>query len=153
MPGINCEYIQSYDEKGLNLNKLFGFYNAEVESNIQYLGLLPEKSAKGLIFPNGKLDGVWSSEELKFAKDNGYKIKVVQDYQFNRVSKVFDEYVLELSKLKDTLKDSSRQIFKSLLNNLLGRWGMNILKPITQIVNIHKFFGLYYFIFNRINLI
>lgn len=29
-------------------------------------------------------------------------------------------------------------IYKSLLNNLLGRFGLNLVKPITKIVNIEK---------------
>ena len=29
-----------------------------------------------MILPNGKFSGVWSSEELKFAVENGYKVNV-----------------------------------------------------------------------------
>jgi len=37
-------------------------------------------------------------------------------------------------KKKDQLKGSQRQIVKSLLNNLLGGFAINFVKPITQIV-------------------
>lgn len=40
----------------------------------------------------------------------------------------------ELSKLKDELEGSQKQVVKSLLNNLLGRFGLNFVKPITKTV-------------------
>jgi hypothetical protein len=42
-----------------------------VKTNNLYLGLLPIKTPLGLIFPNGEFEGVWTSEELKFAKEKG----------------------------------------------------------------------------------
>jgi hypothetical protein len=45
------------------------------------------------------------------------------------------EYVNELSTLKNTLKGSSRQVVQSLFNNLIGRFGLNFIKPITATVN------------------
>lgn len=37
---------------------------------------------------------VWYfSEELKFAKDHGYKIKVLKGYTFNKESNVFTDYI------------------------------------------------------------
>jgi hypothetical protein len=75
---------------------------------------------------------------LQFAKKYGYQIKVIKGYQFNKEFNVFDEYVNELSKLKDLLKGSQRQVVKSLLNNLLGRFALNFVKPITKTVNKTK---------------
>jgi hypothetical protein len=37
--------------------------------------------------------------------------------------------------LKSKTVDSKRSINKSLLNNLLGRFGLNIIKPVNKIVN------------------
>jgi hypothetical protein len=48
---------------------------------------------------------------------------------------VFKSYVEDLSKLKNELTGSKRQVIKSLLNNLLGRFGLNYVKPITKTVN------------------
>ena len=58
MPGNLVTYLESFDEKGLDLENLFGFFQARVRTNNHYLGLLPIKSDKGLIFPLGKYEGI-----------------------------------------------------------------------------------------------
>lgn len=138
MPGLECKWIESYEPEGLNLDNLFGVFHAEVITNDLYIGLLPVKSKNGLLFPNGQFEGTWTSIELQFAKKNGYKIKVTKGFQFNKEFNVFDNYVNELSKLKDELTGSKRQVIKSLLNNLLGRFALNFVKPITITVNKSK---------------
>jgi len=135
MPGINCSYIEIKENIDLDLNNLFGFFYAKVETNNNlYLGLLPIKTSLGLILPNGEFEGVWSSEELKLAKANGYEIEIKKGYNFNKVEGVFTEYVNELYQLKYSTEGAEKAINKSLLNNLLGRFGMNIIKPITKTV-------------------
>lgn len=135
MPGNNCFWIESYDSEGLDLDKLFGVFYCEVITNNLYLGLLPVKTKSGTIFPNGKFAGIWNTIDLKFAKEKGYKIKVIKGYQFNIIkNSPFINYVDDLSLLKDTLTGSQRQVVKSLLNNLLGRFALNYIKPITKIV-------------------
>jgi len=133
MPGINCVYIESINGESLKLNELFGFFHAEIKTNNNlYLGLLPIKTKLGLIFPNGEFEGIWSSEELKFAERNGYKIKIIKGYNFNKIEGVFSNYINELYELKSKSIGVEKAIYKSLLNNLLGRLGMNIIKPITK---------------------
>jgi hypothetical protein len=70
--------------------------------------------------------------------DNGYKINVVKGYNFNKEESVYKEYVLDLYKTKSESSGSNRAIAKSLLNNLLGRFGINIKKAITEIVDDDK---------------
>jgi DNA polymerase type B, organellar and viral len=136
MPGINCTYVENIDGKGLELDNLFGFFYARVKTNSKlYLGILPVKTDLGLIFPNGEFEGVWSSEELKLAKENGYEILVIKGYDFNKIEGAFTNYINELYELKSNTTGAERAINKSLLNNLLGRFGMNIIKPITKSVN------------------
>jgi hypothetical protein len=140
MPGTKCNYVESLEDSGLDLDNLFGFFQAQVKTNDDlYIGLLPIKTDKGLIFPIGEFEGIWSSEELKLARDNGYSIKVIKGYNFNKVEDVFSEYVAELHELKAKAVGSRRAIIKSLLNNLLGRFGMNIIKPITKSVNREQY--------------
>jgi hypothetical protein len=68
-------------------------------------------------------------------KKKGYKIKVIKGYKFNiNENSPFIKYVVNLLLLKDTLKGSQRQVVKSLLNNLLGRFALNYIKPITKTV-------------------
>ncbi len=89
---------------------------------------------------NRKWSGWYFSEELKFAKDNGYKISVKHGYTFDKVSKVFDDYVNTFYKTKAESTDKvHRNISKSLLNNLIGRFGLSIIKPVTAIVNAKTF--------------
>lgn len=135
MPGTNCVYMETFEEKGLNLDNLFGFFYAKVKTNNQYLGLLPVRNEKGLIFPQGEFTGIWCSEELKFAKSHGYDITVISGYQFNKVNNIFNHYIMELYNLKKSATGLLKLIYKSLLNNFLGRFGLNIIKPITQTVN------------------
>lgn len=85
MPGTLCYWIESSEDKGLNLNELWVFVFAKVQTNKGYLGLLPLRINKNeLIYPNGEFMGIWSSEELKFAKENGYEIVVIKGYNLNK---------------------------------------------------------------------
>jgi hypothetical protein len=134
MPGLNCQWIESYNSQGLDLSKLFGLFYAKVITNDQYLGLLPVRTNSGLIFPIGKFDGIWTTVELELAKANGAQITVIKGLQFNKQDSPFKEYVEELSTKKDSLSGNPRQVVKSLLNNLLGRFALNFVKPITNTV-------------------
>jgi hypothetical protein len=138
MPGNKCTYVKNYNNISLNLDNLFGFFHCEVEANENYLGLLPVRSDLGLIMPNGKWSGWYFSEEIKFAVFNGHKINVIEGYNFDKEENVFNDYVNDLYKVKSTSKGHIKVIAKSLLNNLLGRFGMNINKPITEIVDKEK---------------
>jgi len=141
LPGLNSTYIDSLDsEKNLELDNLFGFFCARVKSPAKpiYFGLLPVNTPKGLIFPSGSFSGVWSSEELKFAKSHGYSIQVIKGFNFDRQNSSLTSYINTLYKQKSEATGSRKTIFKSLLNNLIGRFGMHINKPITIEVDIAK---------------
>ena len=135
---MTVKYIKSYTESGLNIDNIFGVFFAKVKTNNDYLGLLPIKTKSGLIFPTGEYTGVWPSPELKFAKENGYEITVLEGYNFNEVPSYFKEYVLDLYDLKLNTTGSKKAVNKSLLNNLLGRFGLNIIKPVTKLVSIDR---------------
>ena len=141
IPGNICTYTEDFGFKGVynfvstNLNDLFGFFYCEIETDESYLGLLPVRHLKGVVMPQGKWSGWYFSEELKFAAANNYKIKVIKGYNFNKLESVFDKYVFDLYKIKSTKTGHIKTIAKSLLNNLLGRFGMDITKPITRLVN------------------
>jgi hypothetical protein len=79
----------------------------------------------GLVFPLGNWSGGYFSEELKFASKNGYKIKVIRGYIFNRESNVFKNYVDNIYKHKiNSKKPELKSVSKFLLNSLLGRFGL-----------------------------
>lgn len=126
---------------------MFGFYYCEIETPLDnYLGVLPFRSKTGLTFPLGKWKGWYFSEELKFAVNEcGYKIKVLKGYSFNREKDVFKDYIDNVYKHKvNPINKTQKAMAKNLLNNLLGRFGIKMEKPLTKIVNND--------IFNRISL-
>ena len=82
------------------------------------------RSKDSLTFPLGKWEGWYYSEELKFAEQNGYKIEVIKGYSFNRSKDVFKDFVKNVYSIKTNPKDNTqKQTVKSILNNLMGRFG------------------------------
>lgn len=140
MPGLVCSKLLYYT-KDCNINDLFGFFYCHVESPINsYLGLLPVRDDSGINFPIGKWTGWYFSEELKFAKANGYVIHVIEGYTFNRESNVFKEYIDKIYGIKSNpINKTQKSMAKSLLNNLLGRFGISLDRAITEIVNEETF--------------
>jgi hypothetical protein len=58
MPGTEGYFIESFTEQGLDLDNLFGIFQAEVITNNLYHGLLPIKTKRGLLLPNGSYEGI-----------------------------------------------------------------------------------------------
>lgn len=83
---------------------------------------------------------MYFSEELKYAQEKGYKINVKWGYKFNRVKDVFSSYVNKLYSMKSQPKNVTQKLLaKSLLNNLLGRFGMDFTKFNTEIVDLKTY--------------
>lgn len=82
MPSNKCILENNINTNISDMINCFGFYYCEIETNDLYLGLLPVKTKRGIIMPNGKWYGWYFSEELKFAAENGYKIQVIKGYHF-----------------------------------------------------------------------
>lgn len=138
LPGNMFNYIEDYKGEGLDLNELFGFFYCKVKTNDNYLGLLPVHQDSVLILPNGTFYGIWFSEELKYAKEKGYEITVLKGYNFNKVESVFNDFVDKLYDIKSNSKGMIKAVTKLLLNSIFGRFGMNINKSISEIVNKDK---------------
>jgi hypothetical protein len=138
MPGLNCVYQYNINKNICDLyENLFGFFYCKIETpKNDYIGLLPVRNKDGIIMPLGHIEGWYFSEELKFAYKHNYKIDVISGYQFDKSEDVFNKYIHEFYKIKSTKKDLvEKSIAKSLLNNLLGKLGMNIDKFITKLVS------------------
>lgn len=139
MPGLNCEYIESLENnETFNLDNVFGFFQAKIKTNGQYIGLLPVRHNNKIVLPNGEFEGIWSSEELKYARDQGYKVSIIKGYNFNKIEDTFKDYILDLYNKKKNSEGFLKTIYKSLLNNFLGRFGLNFVKPVTETVNNDK---------------
>lgn len=77
---------------------------------------------------------------LNFSKENGYKITVIKGYNFNTESNVFTDYINSVYSIKANAKNTTQKsMAKSLLNNLLGRFGINLDKSITEIMSEETF--------------
>jgi hypothetical protein len=140
MPGLQCKNI-TYYVPICNLSNLFGFFYCKIKTpDNLYLGLLPVRNANGLSFPLGTWEGWYFSEELKFSQENGYSITVLKGYDFSKQHRVFDSYISEIYKLKaNPTNKSKKSLAKSLLNNLLGRFGISLDKPITEVLDENMF--------------
>jgi DNA polymerase type B, organellar and viral len=137
MPGLNCVYEEDINKNIKDIiNNMFGFYYCRIKTSDKYLGLLPFRDKQGIIMPTGEWEGLYFSEELKFAYDNGYEIQVMSGYHFDKNDNVFSDYVNFLYNIKSTTKDSViKSIAKSLLNNLLGKFGLDINKYESSILS------------------
>ena len=118
----------------------FGFFYCRIKTKNLYLGLLPVRKDLGIIMPNGEWEGWYLIEELRFAQENGYKIFVINGYHFDKVYNVFDGYVRDFYKIKSTSdSEVEKDVAKRMLNHLLGRFGLHIFKPVTELIETAKF--------------
>lgn len=136
VPGVDCAYVESINQK-IELANLFGFFYCKVKTTQNYLGLLPVRTKTGgLIFPVGEWEGWYFSEELKYALENGFEIEVVRGYKFKEVTEVFNKFVEDIYKIKSNPRnDTEKNVSKLILNSLIGRFGMDYLKMVTNLVN------------------
>lgn len=109
----------------------------DVKSN--YLGILPLRT-NGLIFPFGIWESWYFSQELKFAQECGYKITILKGYEFDRSKEVFNSYIQDIYKQKvNATNSTNKTLAKSLLNNLLGRLGIDLQKYDTSLLTKDEF--------------
>ena len=137
MAGLNSVYLSRIDKDFNDCTKdIFGFYYCKIETCKGYIRLIPTRLTDNSIYnPLGYIEGWYFSEEIKFAFENGYKIHISHGYKFDKSYDVFSEYINKIYKVKSNTTDVvERSTSKSLLNNLLGRFGMNLDKPVTSLV-------------------
>jgi hypothetical protein len=135
MPSTESTYIECINYK-IDIENLFGFFYCKIKSNNNYIGLLPVRTKTNLIFPLGQWEGWYFSEELKFAKENGYEIEVIKGYKFNKVNSIFSSFVKSVYKIKNNPRnDTERNVAKLILNSIIGRFGINFLKTVTKLVD------------------
>lgn len=136
LPGINCVKTEYHLNKPI-LFDIFGFFYCKIKTSNNYIGLLPKRNEKGdLCFPLGEWEGWYFSEELKFAADNGYEIQVLRGYNFDKVYNVFDEFVNDVYKVKSNPRNGTeKNVAKLILNSLIGKFGMNLYKSVTKLVD------------------
>ncbi|HDR7311490.1 TPA: DNA polymerase [Bacillus cytotoxicus] len=92
-----------------------------------YLPVLPKRDPSGkLLFPVGKLEGVWTLPELLEAERNGCTVEeIYQMVYWERMEKVFQDFVEHFEDIKKTSKGAKRTFAKLMQNSLYGKFGMN----------------------------
>lgn len=90
---------------------------------------LAYKENERLLFPTGRFIGVYFSEELKYARDLGYKILPLKGYLFEKKESPFINFISnqyeKRQKAKKESKDSLSYVYKLLMNSFYGRFGIN----------------------------
>jgi hypothetical protein len=110
--------------------EFFGFLEATVQAPAsEYIGLLPIKYKGRLICPAGTFSGIFFSEELRFALDNGYKLlNISLAYSFKRGANTFLQLITQLNGMKIEAQlnkqPTIRNMAKLLMNSMYGRFGM-----------------------------
>lgn len=99
---------------------------------------LPYRDKEGtLFFPTGEFVGVYYSEELKFAREIGYTVIPISGYLFEKKESPFREFVSAIfsSRLeaKKSGNDALSYVYKTLMNSLYGRFGINPIGTITEV--------------------
>jgi hypothetical protein len=122
------------------LKDFFGFCLAEIECpNTVKIPLLPYKHKGKTIFPKGKWIAVYFSEELKEVIKYGYKVKLINGYEFTKMD-LFSDYVDHFYDKKKNAKlnkdEASKFIAKMQLNQLYGIFGRK--QELIETVNIQK---------------
>jgi hypothetical protein len=115
-----------------NLDNIFGFVEAIViapSESVLLNATLPTKINGCTELFRGTAHGVWFSEELKDARNNGYVIKeIISCVIYDKVYNFFDSYIKSIYGLKSEAEinrqDDLRFIYKLLLNSLYGRFGL-----------------------------
>ena len=138
MPGGYVQFIKG--DLSLKDKNIFGFFKAEIiaPDNLS-IPVLPVKYKGNTLCPLGKWTDWYFSEELREAEKYGYKIKLLQGYNFQRKN-LFKEYVEILYSIKEqTNKDDPKYaIVKFILNMTYGRFGMNPVKETSVVVSKNK---------------
>lgn len=135
------------DLESMELDSMFGFIKAYVECpKTMKRPFLPYRNKDGLlIFPTGEFVGVYYSEELKYARDLGYKVIPISGYLFQKMESPFKDYVNSLFESRSNAKKEGNNaiayVYKLLLNSLYGRFGINPMSTITEMCdkNRHDF--------------
>jgi hypothetical protein len=86
---------------------------------------LPKKYMGKLIFPIGKLEGVWTFEEVEMAIRYGCEIiDIVQVMYFRKRAPIFKAFITQMEEIKTTSKGAKRNFAKLMQNSLYGKFGM-----------------------------
>lgn len=141
MPIGRPKYLK---EGEIDLSVFFGFMSIELETPKGiYIPVLPVKDEDnhpklGRIYPEGRIKGIYFSEEIKLAIQVGYKIiKIFDGYSFEKEI-IFDDFVSSIYNMR--IKETNlylRECWKLMLNSLYGRYGVLFETKIKDQYDVH----------------
>ncbi|MDX1919413.1 MAG: DNA polymerase [Candidatus Caenarcaniphilales bacterium] len=88
-----------------------------------------DSSEGKLIFPTGRFSGVWSTNEIEYARSLGVKIiSTGKGAIFENGGKIFKPFIEELWKMRQQAEKDSVDSFlcKLIMNSSYGRFGLNL---------------------------
>jgi hypothetical protein len=142
MPGGKPKWYGNLE--GRELDNLFGFIEAYVDcpKTIEKPFLPYRDKNNTLIFPTGEFIGVYYSEELKFARSLGYTVIPLSGYLFEKMESPFVSFVSSLFdsrlKAKESGNDALGYVYKTLMNSLYGRFGINPQSTVTDVCTLER---------------
>ncbi|NP_862323.1 hypothetical protein BrnaMpl_p1 (mitochondrion) [Brassica napus] len=145
MPGGQPTWHSDFN--GKDLNELFGFIEAYVECPTHiHKPFLPYKEHDILRFPTGIWVGVYFSEELKLAKSLGYTIIPIKGYLYEKNDKMVSPFKIFVESLfekrieaKKNGDEAMSYVYKTIMNSLYGRFGINPKSLITEICDKKRY--------------
>lgn len=101
----------------------FGFHDIEalVPKNTIFPILWVRQNGR-LIFPTGKIKGIYFSEEIKLAKEMGAIITFKKGHKFSARNDLFTDYISECFKMR-SIDQGHSEMGKRLMNHLFGKFG------------------------------
>ena len=124
---IYCEDYEAAQKYGYfkRRGRGAGFLRCDIEVPKMFIPPLPSRGMGKLLFPIGKLSGVWTFEEVKKAEELGCKIHHIYSCVFFReTAYIFKDYVAKFEELKTHSTGALREFAKMMLNTLYGKFGM-----------------------------
>jgi hypothetical protein len=119
----------------------FGFVKATINTPVgEYLGILSIRLNGRLVCPTGGFEGLFFSEELRFALNHGYQIVAIsQAYSFDRGDNLFKDLIVQLNEMKIRAQAEGqptlRNVAKLLMNSMYGRFGMHVDNTKAEVVS------------------
>lgn len=130
-PYVMCEElpVEYVAESRKLLDNYFGFVHAEVIAPDCYIPVLPIRKEK-LFFPIGRINAVWTNQELLVAENLGYRIQKIFKATYFKTAPILRDFVSKLYELKKSAEEPTRTIAKYLLNSFYGKFGQAPVKRV-----------------------
>ena len=131
-PCANSDPRYIYEYEGLS--------EVEVEASPMHIPILPLRARGKLYFPVGRMRGVWTHAELRYALSHGYKLKSVYRTMYStKTCNPFKPYVNALWTLRQAAKRdgvATELVYKIMLNSLYGKFGQGRHSALETLVEI-----------------